>query len=240
MTKGLIYYSDCRGDQGVLSAVRCQIVDAAPSVSVVSVTLAPVDLGANIVLPLERGYLTMFRQILTALEAIDADVVFHCEHDVLYHRSHFDFVPPRMDTFYYNQHVWRVNAETGQAVFYYCNQVSGLCASRALLLEHYRQVVAHVEAHGFDRSIGFEPGANRRQQALFGVHPVETWMSAGCNVDIKTGHCLTKWRGSPDQFRNKSTCQGWTEADAVPGWGVTKGRVPAFLAELGAREQVQA
>jgi predicted Zn-ribbon and HTH transcriptional regulator len=188
---------------------------------------------------LARGYLTMFRQQLAALEALDTDVAFMVEHDVLYTPAHFDFTPPRDDTFYYNQNTWRVHAETGQAVFYYCSQVSGLCASRHLLVDHYRKIVAHVEQHGFDRSLGFEPGGNRKQQAL-DPHPVETWMSDGCNVDIKSGACLTKWRGSPDQFRNKDTCRGWTTSDLVPGWGITLGRFPDFLRDVGAGRLMEA
>lgn len=181
---------------------------------------------------LERGYLTMFRQQLAALEALDTDIAFMTEHDVLYAPAHFYFTPPRDDTFYYNQNTWRVNGTDGRALFYYCNQVSGLCASRALLVDHYRMVVAHVKAFGFDRAIGFEPGGNHRQQLLFGTRPVETWMSDEPNVDIKTEHCLTKGRWSQEQFRNKSTCQGWQEADAVPGWGITRDRVDAFLGDV--------
>ena len=268
-TKGLIYYSDNRGDPAVLSAVREQLVRAASGLPVVSATLGPVDLGRNLVPracaicghlvwvvkrprrcvscgatepptghravfnTLERGYLTMFRQQLAALEALDTDVAFLCEHDVLYHPSHFEFTPPRRDTFYYNQHTWRVDAESGRALFYYCNQVSGLCADRSLLIDHYRKRVAHVEQYGFERSLGFEPGGNARSCRIFGDVPVETWRSAVPNVDIKTSYSLTPGRWSQDQFRNKSTCQGWQEADAVPGWGMTRGRMAAFLATLG-------
>jgi len=271
-SKGLIYYSDLRGDLQVLQTVRDQLLRASNGLPIVSATLGRLDFGVKNLVPrqcaavdcrhidwstvrqrtcpkcgarsvagfrsvfntLERGYLTMFRQQLAALEALDTEIAFMCEHDVLYSPTHFAFTPPRDDTFYYNQHTWRVNVDTGQAVFYYCNQVSGLCASRTLLVHHYRQVVEYVERYGFDRAIGFEPGGNRRQQELFGKFPVETWMSPACNVDIKTSACLTKWRGSPDDFRNKATCQGWQERDDVPGWGVTKGRVPAFLAALSA------
>lgn len=179
-----------------------------------------------------RGYLTMFRQQLIALEKLETDWVFMVEHDVAYHPSHFDFVPPRLDTFYYNQHTWRVDLATGRALFYRCNQVSGLCASRDLLVDHYRRRVAHVETHGFKRAMGFEPGSNRRARALFGETPIETWMSAAPNVDIKTRWSLTPGRWSPDQFRNKQTCLGWTESDRVPGWGVTLGRMPEFLGDV--------
>lgn len=180
---------------------------------------------------LERGYMTMFRQQLAALEALDTDIAFMTEHDVLYSPTHFAFTPPRDDVFYYNQNTWRVNGTDGRALFYYCNQVSGLCASRALLVDHYRKRVAYVEEHGFDRSIGFEPGGNAKVRALF-CGSVETWMSDEPNVDIKTDHCLTKGRWSQEQFRNKSTCQGWQEADAVPHWGITKDRVDAFLGDV--------
>lgn len=236
--KGAIYYSDCRGDQMVLTAVREQLhrcVEGRGPFPVTSVVLAPIpdDFGKTIVLPLERGYLTMFKQILTALEECPADIIFHCEHDVLYHQSHFDFVPPRDDVFYFNQHTWRIDAKTGRALFYLCSQVSGLCAYRKILIDHYRKRVAHVEAHGFDRNLGFEPGTNSRARALDGRKSA-TWMSAHPNVDIKTDFCLTKGRWSQDQFRNKQSCLGWQESDRVPGWGVTLGRFDAFLEDVAA------
>ena len=267
-SKGLAYYSDNRGDKGLLAAVRAQLARASGGLPIVSATLKPVRLGRSIVplkclaceaivfyrngradqcascgakpVPgygkvfdaLERGHLTMFRQQLAALEALDTDVAFMAEHDVLYHPSHFDFTPPRADTFYYNQNTWRVDAATGRALFYYCNQVSGLCANRLLLVEHYRKRVAHVERHGFERSLGFEPGGNRKALAL-DDHPVGTWMSAQPNVDVKTGFSLTPGRWNQAQFRNKSTCQGWTEAEGVPGWGASLGRFAEFLADAG-------
>jgi hypothetical protein len=60
----------------------------------------------------------------------------------------------------------------------------------------------------------------------------ETWWSAFPNVDIRHGHNLTPSRWRRDQFRNQRYTDGWTEADAVPGWGVTRGRMPEFLQEL--------
>lgn len=185
----------------------------------------------------ERGYLTMFQQILAGLEALETDVAFLCEHDVLYHPSHFDFVPPEMDRVYYNQHVWKVDASTGHALHYRCSQTSGLCASRQLLVEHYRRRVALVEARGFSRKMGFEPGTHRRAERVDDL-VAETWMAAYPNVDIRHDTNLTPSRWRQDQFRDKRNCQGWTEADAVPGWGVTAGRFTEWLAGLS--EQVAA
>lgn len=233
VTKGLAYYSDCQGDQRVLEAVRAQLQRAAPALPLVSATLLPIDFGKNIYLALARGYLTMFKQQLAALEALKTDVVFMVEHDVLYHPSHFDFTPAKRDVFYYNQHTYKVDAQSGQALFYLCSQVSGLCAYRELLVEHYRKRVAVVERDGFDRNLGFEPGTNGRARAL-DPHGAETWMSAFPNVDIRHGKNLTPSRWRQDQFRNQNSCLGWKMVDAVPGWGVTKGRFRDFLNETAA------
>jgi hypothetical protein len=147
--------------------------------------------------------------------------VFFCEHDVLYHPSHFDFTPNGDDVFYYNENTWKVDANDGRALFYYCRQTSGLCAKRDLLLEHYRKRVAMVEENGFTRKMGFEPGTHRRS-ARVDDYKSEAWMSEYPNIDIRHGKNLTPSRWKQEQFRNKKNCRGWKEADEVPGWGKTK------------------
>lgn len=237
MTAGCVYYSDCRGDAEILAAVRTQLTHVAPG-PIVAVTLAPIDWAVSrIVLPLERGYLSMFQQILEGLEALQTDVAFLVEHDVLYSAEHFTFRPPARDRVYYNQHVYKVDALTGRALHYRCSQTSGLCADRRLLVAHYRQRVARVEAHGFSRRMGFEPGTHRRAERIDDL-TAETWMSAVPNLDIRHDHNLTPSRWRKDQFRNPRYTEGWTESDAVPGWGRTAGRFPEFLREIMAREKV--
>jgi glycosyltransferase involved in cell wall biosynthesis len=233
LTKGIVYYSDCRGDETILGAARAQLLKAVNGFEVVSATLAPVDFGDIQVVfaHRERGHLTMFRQILAGLEMSDADVIFFAEHDVLYHPSHFDFTPPSDELVYYNANTWKVDAKTGRALHYLCCQTSGLCAYRELLLEHYRKRVAMVEEHGFTRKMGFEPGTHNRPERVDDLK-FETWMSTAPNIDIRHEHNLTKSRWRQDQFRNPGSCVGWTEADGVPGWGKTKGRFSGFLEEV--------
>ncbi len=228
-TKGIVYYSDCRGDKAILEAAQKQIARAANSYKIVSVTLAPVNFGdVRKVLDLERGYLTMFKQILAGIEASSADIIFFCEHDVLYHPSHFDFTPPDKRTIYYNENTWKVDAKSGHALYYICRQTSGLCAYREVLLEHYRKRVALVEKNGFSRSMGFEPGTHGRAERVDDLKSA-SWMSEFPNIDIRHGQNLTPSRWRKDQFRNRRSCRGWTEADEVPGWGKTKGRFAGFL-----------
>jgi hypothetical protein len=183
----------------------------------------------------------MFKQILAGLEALETDIAFLVEHDVLMHPSHFEFTPPDRSKVYYNQNVWKVDAESGRALHYRCSQTSGLCADRSLLVEHYRRRVALVAERGFSRNMGFEPGTHGRAERVDDLAS-DVWMSEFPNIDIRHGHNLTASRWRKDQFRNQKYTAGWTESDGVPGWGKTLGRFDDFLAEVrrGAVQQAVA
>lgn len=234
LTKGIVYYSDCQIDQNIGQAVRDQIRRSVNGHSIVSVSLKPIQyFGTNIVFEGERSRLTMFKQILAGLEASDADIIFFTEHDCVYPSDHFSFVPPRKDVYYYNQNTWRVNAETGHCLYYTCNQVSGLCAYRELLLQHYRERVRRTEAEGYSRKTGYEPGS-RPPPSGIDSFKAEAWMSATPIVDIRHSSNLTKNRWHPSEFRNPKACLDWEESDSVPVWGKIEGRFNEFIADLRA------
>lgn len=239
MRKGCVWYTDSRLNPEIREAVQSQLNRARGESPLVAVLCLPVGWFpgeppdvTNICLHKPPSQLTMFRQILTGLEALDADVAFLTEHDVLYDASHFQFTPPRQDIFYYNANVWKVRASDGHALHYPCNQVSGLCANRELLIEHYRKRVARVEAHGFSMKMGYEPGTHRRPERV-DDYGCESWMSAIPNIDIRHDTNLSPSRWRKDEFRNQRYTEGWTESREIPGWGVTKGRFAEFLADLG-------
>lgn len=218
-SKGLVYYTDARLDKSIALATQRQLTSAMNGHRLVSVSLKPIDFGeVKIVLPLERGYLTMFKQILAGLEALDTDYAFLVEHDVLYDSTHFDFTPPRRDIYYYNVNTWKLNVETGQAVSYLTKQTSGLCADRQLLIDHYRTRIALVEAHGFSRRMGFEPGSHARKERVDNV-PSDIWCSVKPNIDLRHGQNLTSSRWKQSEFRDQRNCQQWVEATEIPGWG---------------------
>lgn len=229
--KGVVYYTDNRLDEAIAAPVRRQLDRAAAGMEVISVSLQPLDWQRNIHLGLERGYLTMFRQILAGLEASMADIVFLCEHDVLYHPTHFDFTPPRRDVYYYNENVYKVDYQTGHALFYFARQTSGLCAYRELLVSHYRRRVALVERDGFSRRMGFEPGTHHRAERVDDIR-AEGWMSEYPNIDIRHDQNLTPSRWKKEQFRDQRYTRGWLETESVPGWGQTAGRFMQLLEEL--------
>jgi len=132
-SKGIVYYTDNTIDPKIMKACQNQLrvcIGKDKKYRIVTVALKKTPFGDYITLDLERSYLTMFKQILKGLKLQETDVVFLCEHDVLYHPSHFDFVPPHKDTFYYNENVWFLRYKDGHALHYDAKQLSGLCAYR--------------------------------------------------------------------------------------------------------------
>lgn len=209
--KGILFYTDNQLKLKIAHRVQKQLkkISQATGIPIVSVSLKRMTFGDNIRLRLERGPVTMFKQIIAGLEKSTAEIIFMCEHDVLYHPSHFDFTPPRKDKFYYNQNWWKVWPD-GFVAHWDANQVSGLCAHREHLLAYYRNRLKEVEKE-FNRS--YEPGGRDSSQ-------YEVWNSEYPNIDIRHENNITKSHRSPDDFRDKTGCVNWQETtvDAIPGW----------------------
>jgi len=219
LTKGIIYYTDNQLKMSIARGVRKELLKA--GLPIVSSSLNPLDFGTNIHVREQRGYLTMFKQILACLEASTADIIYFCEHDVLYPVSHFEFTPSDPNTFYYNINVWKLREDGLALKVNECRQVSGIAVYRETALKHYRERVAYTEKNGYNRNMGFEPGTHKRID--WGTQfSSENFASAIPLVDIRHDHNLTPNRWSPDEFRNKKNTEGWTEAREIPGWGDTQ------------------
>lgn len=229
LTKGCVYYTDNQCEERIIDVVRHQLKQAVNGFPIISVSQFPINFGdKNIVMNLIRSPLTMFKQILAGLETIKTDIVFLTEHDILYHPSHFDFTPSKKDVFYYNEHTYKLDYQTGQALFYYTKQTSGVCAYRDLLLDHYQKRVKIVEQGGFTRRMGFEPGTHKYPRGVDN-YTSETYMSEIPNVDIRHRSNLTANRFKRDQFRSQKSTKGWKLVNEIPGWGITKNRFDSFL-----------
>ena len=211
-TKGIVYYTDNTINLKLGHKVRKQILKA--GLPIVSVSLKPMEFGTNYVFKGERGYLSYHKQILMALEASSADIIYFCEHDVLYHPSHFDFTPPKKDVYYYDFNFWRVRASDRFAIHYDTHQVNLICAYRQLLLQHYREKVKRIEATGFNMRMGFEPGCNRRHERI-DEYKAESYYAKEPSLDIRHETNLTRSRWSKEQFRDQRNCQGWKEVKDV-------------------------
>lgn len=245
-SKGIIFYTDNQLNLKIARMVQRQLkeIGETKNIPIVSASLKKMTFGdKNIYFPhLKRGRLSMFKQILGALENSTSDVVFFCEHDVLYHPTHFDFTPPKEDIYYYNINVWKVRTSDGHAVRVNdCKQLSGLCAYRELLIEHYKRRIAKIEQNqkdmmtlglevkndGFSKYMGFEPGLHSVKRGVDN-YSVGSWESKFPNVDIRHGKNLTKSRWSPNEFHNKKNAAGWLESDIshIPGWKNLRKLIP--------------
>jgi hypothetical protein len=178
------------------------------------------------------GALSMFKQIYDCLQRAKEDYVFFCEHDVLYHPSHFTFIPLRDDTFYYNTNVWGWDYTSSKITTYkHCIMLSGLCVNREFAKEFYRNRLAIIEERGYAavptkgcpawalKILGFEPGIKKRSEPAL----ISEWVSEYPNIDIRHGATLT--RGEKNQKMNYSDFKtrkpkGWREdiIENLPGW----------------------
>ncbi len=233
ISKGMLYYTDNRLDDRIMKVVQKNLEYQCNGYRLVSVSLKPINFGENIVLPLRHGHLAMAKQQLAGLEKLDTDIVFMVEHDIIYPACHFEFTPPRKDTFYYNLNWWKVRTTDGQALHFKAKQVSGLCAYREILVEYYRNRVRMIESGQIGGRRHFEPGGHhyRDDYAKLTTHGFDTWMSEIPYVDIRHSTVVTRNIFDPSGYRGQVT--DWTLSDEVPGgWGVSKGRFNEFLQDI--------
>lgn len=204
-SKGIIFYTTNRLPIRLAKKVQDNIKSI--GLPITSTSLKPMDMGKNIVMVGEPGYGMMFRQILTALENAEQDIIFFTEHDNLYDPSHFQFTPPNKN-FWYNRNWWKVRAD-GLAVSWEASQVSGLCVYRETALKWYRDRVASFDADNFDRK--FEPPGDDSE---------EWWMSEIPYIDIRGDWNMTYNKWKLDHFRKKETAVNFRSAtiDQIPGW----------------------
>lgn len=214
--KSILYYTDNLLDHTRLGkVVRKYILKA--NLPITSVTLRPLDFGDNIVFDAKRSHSNMFKQILIGMKTIKTKYVILCEHDVLYHPSHFDFIPPKDNVYYYNNNVWKYRLSDKKVIGYDCQWLSQCCASRKILIEHYEAKLDAI-ANG-KRAYGYEPGTGQSRKLT--PYKTESWESEYPCVDIRHGK---NWTGvnrmAQDEFRNKKNCQNWQEISVgeIPTW----------------------
>lgn len=242
MTKGIIFYTDNELSPKLAWEVQFRIKTIAKekNLPIVCASLKR-RLGfgdTNIYFPtLKRGMLTLFKQILSALEHSTADFIFCCEADILYHPSHFDFTPPTKDAYYYNTNNWVVWMKEKIATHVDVNiPLSMLCGDRKLLIGHYQRKIARVlernrefivqggnldtlYRQGVSKNMEGEPGGESSGEKVDN-YPIKTWSSQWPNIDLRheTAH-LSKGKRYPSDYRNKRWARGWMEAREIPGWG---------------------
>ncbi len=216
--KGIVYYTDGKLEGTFLCGLVRYLISKS-NLPITSVSLKPIDFGRNIYFKGLRSHSTLYKQILVGLKACKHEFVFLCEHDVLYHKSHFDFTPKRKDIYYYNNNKIKFRTTDKKIVSYDGGLLSQICASRKLLIKHYEKRLEMI-AEG-QRAYGYEPGTG--QSKKIDNPGFEYFYSEIPSVDVRHGK---NWTGiirfHPDEFRNKKTCQNWKEhkIEDFPYWAL--------------------
>ena len=234
MTKGAIYYTDFNVDLLIMKVCQEQIRNNFNG-EIVSVSLnKPIDLGKNTVLEnRERGYLTMVEQIIIGLETLTTDYVFYLEHDVLYHKSHFDFIPPKDNVYYYNVNNWRWDYPKNRAISYdKLISLSGLCVNREFAIKHYKKRLELIQKNRWDkdkskdprwaRRMGYEPGVKSKRQSLFLDNDYEIHESKYPNIDIRHNKTFSPPKITLESFKHKPNSWKETTLDNIDGWDLKK------------------
>lgn len=227
ITKGIIYYTDNRLGEPIFSLVQRQLLLA--HLPIVSVSLKPIDFGKNIVLNLSPGFVTMTKQIITALEKSESDCVFFCEHDVLYPLSHFDFTPTKDDIFYYNANVWRWKYPDNLAITYdRLISLSSLCVNREFALNHYKMRLSKIREMNWDldkrrepewaRKWGYEPGTKKIKRGGFSDDDFQIWKSEDPVIDIRHGKTFSQSKVTLESFVHPPTNWRQTSLDKIRSW----------------------
>jgi hypothetical protein len=214
-SKGILFYTDNQLNMSLARKVRKQLLSV--GLPITSVSLKPMDFGRNIHFKGERGYLTMFKQILAGLEAMNQNIVFFAEHDVFYHPSHFDFTPENKNTFYYNGNYWFVRQD-GFAIHYDVSPLSGLVVYRESAIKHFKERVKMIESLGENYKplhMGFEPFTHNRVKWEYKCNS-EVFMSKEPNVDIEHGGNNTWKRWKQKDFIRKP--KFWEEGHVKDLW----------------------
>jgi hypothetical protein len=193
MTTTIIYYTDHSLGEPLFTKCQQHLVKVAGTLPIVSVSHTPIALGRNIAIgKRKRSWLLLYQQLLKGVEEATTDYVAMAEHDCLYHEEHFAFVPPRDDTFFYNENTlfvqWSdINHPDLKGMYSrWPSQrlaLSSLICNRQLLLDTLNQRLDLLDKdRKLVREIVFagEPGLSKMR-----VESARKWAASGRSVYLK-------------------------------------------------------
>jgi hypothetical protein len=123
----IIYYTASReGLDDFYDRTRRHLLERANGTRIISVSQKPLDFGDNICLgDIGVSLHSLFKQVLIGAREAKTKFIACAEDDYLYSSTHFGFVPPTEDTFYYDTNRWHVD-KSGR-FFWRMRTIFGMC-----------------------------------------------------------------------------------------------------------------
>jgi hypothetical protein len=175
MSTTILYYSDNKIDRDIERLVHNNL--RLMNNPIISVTQKPTALGTNICVgEIGSSWLNLYKQLKIAAETATTTYVAMAEHDCLYTQEHYDWVPPRNDTFYYNENCWFLQYKGGHpelegmfSTFWGERKaLSQLVCDRELLLADLTYKLRLLDEHEWVKTsllFAGEPGVTRIKEA---------------------------------------------------------------------------
>jgi hypothetical protein len=206
MKRAVVYYTDSILEPDLDEAVRAQITKAANGIPIISVSQKPLDFGKNICVGEKpRCYRSLYEQLLLGVEeAEEGSIVYLCEHDVFYHPSYFEFVPPEREHVYFNYNRFYWSFGWGS----FCMPAGRRALSQAVA---YREVfidnvTEHLILAGTGDAEPHMPGTGTN------------WFSKCPNIDIRHKRNFTGDQPTPPEGMEACLRKGYA-LYSVLGWG---------------------
>lgn len=122
----IVHYSSNLIDEESAKRVRQDLLRKTEGARIISVTHKPIDLGENICVgEIGVSLYSLFKQVLIGAREVRTKFMACSEDDYLYSDEHFNFVPPRDDTFYYDSNRWGLNKDG--RYFWRPRTIFGMC-----------------------------------------------------------------------------------------------------------------
>jgi len=103
----IVYYTDNCLDDEIMSVCQRHLLRSANGHRIISVSQQPLDFGENVCVgDIGRSWLSLYKQLFEGVRRAKTRYVAMAEHDCIYSEDHLTWIPPRDDTFYYNDNCW--------------------------------------------------------------------------------------------------------------------------------------
>lgn len=129
----IIYYTANIIDDIAAERIRGNLFKKANGRRIISVSHKPIKFGDNICVGnMEVGLYSLFKQVLIGAREVKTKFMACAEDDYLYGPDHFEMIPPRDDTFYYDIDRWGLNKDG--RYFWRLRTIFGMCIAPTQLM----------------------------------------------------------------------------------------------------------
>lgn len=210
----IIYITASEIKDNFAQYARNILTEAIGDSPLISISRKPLDFGINLLDTQPRSLSNIYFQMLRAAKLAETPYVAMAEDDTLYHKNHFTFYRPEMDTFAYDQN--RLALFTwGKPMYHWRNRKSNcsLIAPRALLIEALEERFAKWP-NGTPHEITGEVGRKMVEKNM-GItlrKSIEVFSTVSL---IQVNHEAA----SEERQRNHKKSYGPIRAYDIPHWG---------------------